>query len=82
MIKITTVAVCAIASLLAGCASNTPPAEEPQAAVAEERAEDAADATKENTERAENAADSAESSASESNDSAVKAEAAADASKK
>ncbi|MET0795100.1 MAG: hypothetical protein ABW061_26515 [Polyangiaceae bacterium] len=69
-------------SLLGACGGNTPEAKEPEAAVAEQRAEKAQDATEDNTERAEKAADKAESSAADSDKSADKAEKAADSSKK
>ncbi len=80
--KISIVAVLSLVSALAACGGSTPPAEEPQAAVAEERAEKAEDATKDNTDRAEKAADKAEDSAAASDKSADKAEkSAADAKK-
>jgi hypothetical protein len=80
--KISTVALVAFTSALAACGGSTPPAEEPEAAVAEERAEKAEDATATNTDRAENAADKAEDSAAASDKSADKAEkSAADAKK-
>ena len=69
-------------SLLAACGGNTPEAKEPEAAVAEERATKAQDATENNTDRAEKAADKAEGSAAASDKSADKAEKAADATKK
>lgn len=80
--KISGVVVCALVSALAACGGSSPPAQEPEAAVAEERAEKAEDATKDNTERAENAADKAEDSAAASDKSADKAEKSADDSKK
>jgi len=76
------VAVLGLASVLGACGGNTPEAKEPEAAVAEQRAEKAADATDANTDRAENAADKAEGSAAASDKSADKAEKAADSSKK
>ena len=69
-------------SLLSACGGNTPEAKEPEAAVAEQRAEKAQDATEDNTDRAEKAADKAEDSAAKSDKSADKAEKAADSSKK
>jgi hypothetical protein len=72
------VMLCSLASVFTACGGNTPEAEEPKAAVAAERAEDAADETEVNTERAEDAADEAEGSADDSEDSADKAEKAAD----
>jgi hypothetical protein len=80
--KISGAVVCALLSSLAACGGSTPPAEEPQAAVAEERAEKAEDATKDNTDRAENAADKAEDSAAASDKSADKAEKSAEDAKK
>jgi len=80
--KINFVTTLGFVSLVTACGGNTPEAKEPEAAVAEERAEKAQDATEENTERAEKAADKAESSAAESDKSADKAEKAADAAKK
>jgi hypothetical protein len=71
-----------LTSVLTACGGNTPEAKEPEAAVAEERAEKAADTTNENTDRAEKAADKAEDSAKESDKSADKAEKAADKTKK
>ena len=71
-----------LVSLLGACGGNTPEAKEPEAAVAEQRAEKAQDATEDNTDRAEKAADKAESSAAASDKSADKAEKAADTSKK
>jgi hypothetical protein len=69
----------AVLSLVACGGSKAP---EPQAAVAEERAEDAAKKTEANTDRAENAADSAEAGAAKSDKAADGAEkAAADAKK-
>jgi hypothetical protein len=80
--KISVVALFAFTSAVAACGGSTPPAEEPQAAVAEERAEKAEDATAANTDRAEHAADKAEDSAAASDKSADKAEkSAADAKK-
>ncbi len=80
--KIRVVALFAFTSALAACGGSTPPAEEPGAAVAEERAEKAGEATAVNTDRAENAADKAEDSSAASDKSADKAEkAAADAKK-
>src|SRR6478609_11480884 len=69
-------------SVLSACGGNTPEAKEPEAAVAEQRAEKAQDATAENTDRAEKAADKAEDSAAKSDKSADKAEKAASDSKK
>ena len=80
--KISFVTVLSLASLVAACGGNTPEAKEPEAAVAEERANKAQDATEENTDRAEKAADKAEDSAMASDKSADKAEKAADAAKK
>jgi hypothetical protein len=80
--KISGVVFCALVSALAACGASTPPAEQPQAAVAEERADKAEDATKNNTDRAEKAADKAEDSAAASDKSADKAEKSADAAKK
>lgn len=71
-----------LVSLLGACGGNTPEAKEPEAAVAEERATKAQDATENNTDRAEKAADKAEDSANASDKSADKAEKAADATKK
>ncbi|HMJ15985.1 MAG TPA: hypothetical protein VK524_31430 [Polyangiaceae bacterium] len=71
-----------LTTAFAACGGNTPEAQEPEAAVAEERAESAADATEENTDRAENAADKAEDNADTAADSAEKAEKSADESKK
>jgi len=71
-----------LSSFLSACAGSTPPAEEPEAVVAEERAENAADKAADNTDRAENAADKAEDSAAESGKSADKAEKSAADSKK
>lgn len=83
MVKFISVAsILSLASLLAACGGATPPAGDPEAAVAEERAEDAADATKANTDRAEDAATEAEGSAKESGESADKAEKSADDAKK
>lgn len=72
----------ALVSLLGACGGSTPPAQEPAAAVAEERAEKANDATEANTERAEKSADKAEDSAAASDKSATKAEKSADDAKK
>ena len=80
--KISFAAVLSFASLVTACGGNTPEAKEPEAAVAEERAETAKDATEENTDRAEKAADKAENAAADSDKSADKAEKAADAAKK
>jgi len=80
--KITFASVLSLASLAAACGGNTPEAKEPEAAVAEERAAKAQDATEDNTDRAEKAADKAEDSAAASDKSADKAEKAADSSKK
>jgi hypothetical protein len=71
-----------LVSLLSACGGNTPEATDPQAAVAEQRAEKAEGATEENTDRAEKAADKAEDNAAQSDKSADKAEKAADSSKK
>ena len=80
--KISFATVLGFVSLIAACASNTPEAKEPEAAVAEERATKAQDATEENTDRAEKAADKAETSAADSDKSADKAEKAASDAKK
>jgi hypothetical protein len=72
----------AISSAFVACGGSTPPAEDPAAAVAEERAEKAEDATTVNTDRAEDAADKAEDSAAASDESADKAEKSAEDSKK
>ena len=80
--RISSIGFCALVSALAACGGSTPPAEEPQAAVAEERADKAEDATKANTDRAEKAADKAEDSAAASDKSADKAEKSADDAKK
>lgn len=72
----------ALSCVLAACGGNTPEAEAPEHAVAEERAEKAADTTDANTDRAEQAADKAEDSAAASDASADKAEKAAEDSKK
>jgi hypothetical protein len=80
--RISSVVFCGLVSALAACGGSTPPAEEPQAAVAEERAEKAEDATKDNTDRAEKAADKAEDSAAASDKSADKAEKSATDAKK
>lgn len=80
--KLSIVTVLSLASMLAACGGNTPEAKEPEAAVAEERATKAQDATEENTARAEKAADKAEGNADSSDKSADKAEKAADATKK
>ena len=80
--KISLFTVLGLTSVLAACGGNTPEAKEPEAAVAEERAEKAADATEDNTDRAEKAADKAEDSAKDSDKSADKAEKAADSTKK
>jgi predicted small lipoprotein YifL len=80
--RISAATVLALASTLAACGGSTPPAEEPQAAVAEERADKAEGATEANTDRAEKAADKAEDSAASSDKSADKAEKSADDSKK
>lgn len=69
-------------SVVGACGGNTPEAKEPEAAVAEDRAAKAQDATENNTDRAEKAADKAEGNAAESDKSADKAEKAADATKK
>lgn len=80
--KISTIGLIAFTIALAACGGNTPPAQEPEAAIAEERAEKAGDATAVNTDRAEEAADKAEDSAAASDKSADKAEkSAADAKK-
>jgi len=80
--KICCVTVLSLVSLVAACGGNTPEAKEPEAAVAEERATKAQDATEENTDRAEKAADKAEGNAAASDKSADKAEKAADSTKK
>jgi len=80
--KISVVATLALAFGLTGCAGSTPPAEEPEHAVAEERAEKAEDVTEANTDRAEEAADKAEDNAAASDASADKAEKAAEETKK
>jgi len=80
--KISSVAVLSLVSVLGACGGNTPESKQPEAAVAEERAEKAADATENNTDRAEVAADKAETSAAASDKSADKAEKAADSTKK
>ncbi len=80
--KISGIAFCVLVSALAACGGSTTPAEEPQAAVAEERADKAEEATQDNTDRAEKAADKAEDSAAASDKSADKAEKSADDSKK
>ena len=80
--KISGVVLCALLSALAACGGSSPPAQEPEAAVAEERAATAEDATKTNTDRAEDAADKAEDSAAASDKSADKAEKSADDAKK
>jgi hypothetical protein len=80
--KISFVTALSFVSLLGACGGNTPEAKEPEAAVAEERAEKAQGATEENTDRAEKAADKAEDSAAQSDKSADKAEKAAESSKK
>lgn len=80
--KITAAALLAFTALLGACGGSTPPAEQPAAAVAEERAEKANDATDANTERADKAADKAEDSAAASDKSADKAEKSAADSKK
>jgi hypothetical protein len=77
-----TVLALALASISTACGGSQPPAEEPGAAVAEERAEKAEEATDANTDRAENAADKAEDSAAASDKSADKAEKSAEDSKK
>jgi hypothetical protein len=83
MNKITSVVtLLTLASILGACGGNTPPAEEPAAAVAEERADKANEATEANTDRADKAADKAEDSAAASDKSATKAEKSADDSKK
>ena len=71
-----------LANVLAACGGSTPPAEQPAAAVAEERADKASDATEANTQRAEGAADKAEANAAASDKSADKAEKSAADSKK
>jgi len=81
-VKFGFVSVLGLASILGACGGNTPEAKEPEAAVAEERAQKAADATEDNTNRAEKAADKAEGSAADSDKSADKAEKAADSTKK
>jgi hypothetical protein len=80
--KISFAAVLSFVSVVAACGGNTPEAKEPEAAVAEERAAKAQDATEENTDRAEKAADKAEGAAADSDKSADKAEKAASDSKK
>jgi hypothetical protein len=80
--KISFVTVLSFASLVTACGGNTPEAKEPEAAVAEQRAEKAQDATEENTDRAQKAADKAEDSAASSDKSADKAEKAASDAKK
>lgn len=80
--KISIFTILTLAVGFAACGGSTPPAEEPPAAVAEERAENASDATEANTERAEASADKAEDSAAASDKSADKAEKAAEDSKK
>jgi hypothetical protein len=65
--------ILALASGLAACGGSTPEPQEPKAAVAEDRADKAEDATATNTDRAENAADKAEEGAAESDKSADKA---------
>jgi len=82
MNKQTSATIFALASILTACGGSQPPAEEPGAAVAEERAEKAEKATDDNTDRAENAADKAEDSAAASDKSADKAEKSAADSKK
>jgi hypothetical protein len=78
MIKLlSAVTLLTLATSIAACGGNTPAAQEPEAAVAEERAETAADATEEQTDRAEDAADKAEDNAENAADSADKAEEAA-----
>ena len=76
------VTVFGLAAVLGACGGNTPEATQPEAAVAEERAEKAQGATEENNDRAEKAADKAEDSAAKSDKSADKAEQAADSAKK
>jgi hypothetical protein len=80
--NISVVTLLAFASVLAACGGSTPPAEEPAAAVAEDRAAKANDATEANTDRADKAADKAEESAAASDKSADKAEKSADDAKK
>jgi hypothetical protein len=80
--KTSAAVVLALASAFTACGETTPPAEAPEASVAEDRAERAEDATSENTERAENAADEAEDSAEASDNSADEAEKSAADSKK
>ncbi|HKO52471.1 MAG TPA: hypothetical protein VJV79_32410 [Polyangiaceae bacterium] len=80
--KINFVTVLSFVSLVSACGGNTPEAKEPEAAVAEERAEKAQDATEEHTDRAEKAADKAEDNAAQADKSADKAEKAAESSKK
>ena len=80
--KISVASGLVLSCMLAACGGNTPEAEAPEHAVAEERAEKAADTTDANTDRAEEAADKAEDSAAASDTSADKAEKAADESKK
>jgi hypothetical protein len=66
---------------LAACGGSTPPAEEPRAEAAEERAEKASDAADTSADRAEDAADTAEGNAEKSADSAEGAEKAAEETK-
>jgi hypothetical protein len=72
--KISVVSILTLASIVAACGGSSPPPIAPEAAVAEQRADKANDATEANTDRADKAADKAEDSAAASDKSATKAE--------
>ena len=55
--KISVVSILTLASIVAACGGNSPPPNAPEAAVAEQRADKANDATEANTDRADKAAD-------------------------